>query len=388
MKVAQQLFKLLDPDRVAKPPFPDPLPSEARRDARFVEPKRVMEVAFRGWTAGGQIRQAAFKGLREDKPPQEVVRESTGRISDPQPLRQMPAVHLTHPDRVLWPEAGITKQGLADYYVSVWEWIEPHIVKRPLSLVRCPTGISQGCFFQKHEWKGMDRNIDLIRDPKDGEKLVSVSSLEGLLALVQASALEIHPWGSTGDDLEHPDRLIFDLDPGDGVAFADMIGGANEIRERLASMKLESFVKTSGGKGLHVVVPLTPSAGWDDAKDFCRVIAESMERDSPQRYTSTVTKRERKGKIYVDYLRNGRGATAIAPYSSRARAEAGVATPLAWEELPSLTAADLYTLGNIENRMAQLGPDAWEDIAKIRQTLPKAKVSASRPPAARKRVPA
>jgi bifunctional non-homologous end joining protein LigD len=384
-KVAQQLFKLLDPDRVQKPPFPDPLPAEARRDARFVEPKRVMEVAFRGWTAGGQIRQAAFKGLREDKPPQEVVRESTGRVSDPQPARQIPAINLTHPDRVLWPETGSTKQGLADYYVSVWEWIEPHIVKRPLSLVRCPTGIAQGCFFQKHEWKGMDRAIDLIRDPKDGEKLVSVSNLAGLLALVQASALEIHPWGSTGDDLEHPDRLIFDLDPGDGVAFADMIGGANEIRERLAGMKLESFVKTSGGKGLHVVVPLTPSAGWDDAKDFCRVVAESMERDAPQRYTSTVTKRERKGKIYVDYLRNGRGATAIAPYSSRARAEAGVATPLAWEELPSLAAADAYTLGNIENRMAQLGSDPWGELGKIKQTLPKAKASASRAAAPRKR---
>ncbi|MEA2757620.1 MAG: bifunctional non-ous end joining protein LigD [Methylobacteriaceae bacterium] len=387
-KVAQQLFKLLDPDRVQKPPFPDPLPAEARRDARFVEPKRVMEVAFRGWTAGGQIRQAAFKGLREDKPPQEVVRESTGRVSDPQPARQLPAINLTHPDRVLWPETGITKQGLADYYVSVWEWIEPHIVKRPLSLVRCPTGISAGCFFQKHEWKGMDRAIDLIRDPKDGEKLVSVSNLEGLLALVQASALEIHPWGSTGGDLEHPDRLIFDLDPGDGVAFADMIAGANEIRDRLAAMRLKSFVKTSGGKGLHVVVPLTPSAGWEDAKDFCRVVAESMERDSPQRYTSTVTKRERKGKIYVDYLRNGRGATAIAPYSSRARAEAGVATPLAWEELPSLAAADAYTLGNIENRMAQLGADPWGEMRKIKQTLPKAKAPTSRAPAPRKRVPA
>jgi bifunctional non-homologous end joining protein LigD len=386
MKVAQQLFKLLDPDRVAKPPFPDPLPSEARRDARFVEPKRVMEVAFRGWTAGGQIRQAAFKGLREDKPPQEVVRESTGRVSDPQPLRQMPAIHLTHPDRVLWPEAGITKQGLADYYVSVWDWIEPHIVKRPLSLVRCPSGISEGCFFQKHEWKGMDRAIDLIRDPKDGEKLVSVSNLKGLLALVQASALEIHPWGSTGDDLEHPDRLIFDLDPGEGVAFADMIAGANEIRDRLTAMKLESFVKTSGGKGLHVIVPLTPSAGWEEAKDFCRLIAENMERDAPQRYTSTVTKRERKGKIYVDYLRNGRGATAIAPYSSRARAEAGVATPLAWDELPSLTSADLYTLDNIENRMAQLGADPWAEMGKLRQTLPKAKTATPRAPAPRKRL--
>ena len=336
MKLAQQLFKLLDPSRVHKPPFPDPLPAEARRDARFVEPKHVMEVAFRGWTAGGQIRQAAFKGLREDKPLQEVVRESTGRVSDPQPSKAIPAIHLTHADRVLWPEAGITKQGLADYYVSVWDWIEPHIVKRPLSLVRCPTGISEGCFFQKHEWKGMDRAIDLVRDPKDGEKLVSVSNLQGLLALVQASALEIHPWGSTGDDLEHPDRLIFDLDPGEGVAFADMIAGANEIRGRLAAMKLESFVKTSGGKGLHVVVPLTPSAGWEEAKEFCRIVAENMERDSPRLYTSTVTKRERKGKIYVDYLRNGRGATAIAPYSSRARAEAGVGTPLAWEELPSL----------------------------------------------------
>jgi bifunctional non-homologous end joining protein LigD len=388
MKVAQQLFKLLDPERVPKPPFPDPLPAEARRDARFVEPKRVIEVAFRGWTAGGQIRQAAYKGLREDKPPHEVVRESTARVSNPQPARAMPAIHLTHPDRVLWPEAGITKQGLADYYASVWDWIEPHIVKRPLSLVRCPTGISDACFFQKHEWKGMVRAIELIRDPKDGEKLVSVSSLEGLLALVQASALEIHPWGSTGDDLEHPDRLIFDLDPGDGVAFADMIAGANEIRERLHAMKLESFAKTSGGKGLHVVVPLRPSAGWDEAKDFCRIVAESMERDSPQRYTSTVTKRERKGKIYVDYLRNGRGATAIAPYSSRARAEAGVATPLAWEELSSLTAADLYTLGNIENRMAQLGSDPWAEIGRIKQMLPKAKATASRSAPSRKRVPA
>jgi bifunctional non-homologous end joining protein LigD len=386
MKVAQQLFKLLDPDGVPKPPFPDPLPADARRDARFVQPKRVMEVAFRGWTGGGQIRQAAFKGLREDKPPQEVVRESTGRVSDPAPLRQMPAVHLSHPDRVLWPEAGITKQGLADYYVSVWRWIEPHIVKRPLSLVRCPTGIAQGCFFQKHEWRGMDRAIDLIRDPKDGEKLVSVSSLKGLLALVQASALEIHPWGSTGADLECPDRLIFDLDPGEGVAFADMIAGANEIRARLAAMKVESFVKTSGGKGLHVVVPLTPSAGWDGAKDFCRIVAENMERDSPQLYTSTVTKRERRGKIYVDYLRNGRGATAIAPYSSRARASAGVATPLAWEELPSLAAADLYTLGNIENRMAQLGSDPWADIGRIKQTLPKAKALTSRASPARKRL--
>ncbi|MBV9395062.1 MAG: DNA ligase D, partial [Methylobacteriaceae bacterium] len=388
MKVAQQLFKLLDPDRVAKPPFPDPLPSEARRDARFVEPKRVMEVAFRGWTAGGQIRQAAFKGLREDKPPQDVVRESTGRASDLKPARAIPAIHLTHADRVLWPEAGITKQGLADYYVSVWDWIEPHIVKRPLSLVRCPTGIAQGCFFQKHEWKGMDRAIDLIRDPKDGEKLVSVSNLEGLLALVQASALEIHPWGSTGDDLEHPDRLIFDLDPGDGVAFTEMVAAAGEIRDRLAGMKLESFVKTSGGKGLHVIVPLTPSAGWDEAKDFCRVVAENMERDAPQRYTSTVTKRERQGKIYVDYLRNGRGATAIAPYSPRARAQAGVATPLAWEELSSLTAADLYTLGNIENRMAQLGADPWGEMGKIKQLLPKTKAPASRTVPSRKRVPA
>ncbi len=387
-KVAQELFKLLDPERVQKPPFPDPLPAEARRDARFVEPKRVMEVAFRGWTGGGQIRQAAFKGLREDKPPQEVVRESTGRVSDPKPAQQRAAtIKLTHPDRVLWPEAGITKQGLADYYASMWEWIEPHIVKRPLSLVRCPTGIAQRCFFQKHEWQGMDRNIELIRDPKDGEKLVSVSSLEGLLALVQASALEIHPWGSTGDDLDHPDRLIFDLDPGEGVAFADMIAGAHEIRDRLAAMKLESFVKTSGGKGLHVVLPLKPSAGWDEAKDFCRHVAESMERDAPQRYTATVAKKERKGKIYVDYLRNGRGATAIAPYSSRARAIPGVATPLAWEELASLNAADAYTLDNIENRMAHLRADPWAEMSKIKQTLPKAKVAQAKAAQAKVRKP-
>ncbi|GAC1558966.1 MAG: DNA ligase D [Beijerinckiaceae bacterium] len=380
MRVAQDLFKLLDADRVQRSPFADPLPAEARRDVRFVAPKRVVEVAFRGWTAGNQIRQAAYKGLREDKLPTEVVRESTGRVSDPAPLKQpAPAIRLTHPDRVLWPEAGITKQGLADYYISIWKWIAPHVVGRALSLVRCPTGIAQGCFFQKHEWQGMDRNIELIRDPKDGEKLVSVSNLEGLLALVQASALEIHPWGSRGDDLEHPDRLIFDLDPGENVALADMIAGAFEIRARLAAMRLTSFVKTSGGKGLHVVVPLKPSAGWEEAKTFCRLLAESMEKDAPQRYTATVAKKARTGRIYVDYLRNGRGATAIVPYSPRARAVPGIATPLSWEELPNLSAADLYTMDNIGNRMAHLGADPWAAMPEISQTLPQAK-----PPVARK----
>ena len=226
---------------------------------------------------------------------------------------------LTHPDRIYWSDVGVTKQQLADYYTAVWDHIAPHLVRRPLALLRCPEGVDGQCFFQKHAAAGLIS--ERIRRHKDshGEELIYIEDLDGLLTLAQAGVLEIHVWGSTIDDVEHCNRLVFDLDPGDDVKWADVNATARELRERLADIKLKSFVKTTGGKGLHVVVPIDPTP-WDDAKDFSHAMVLAMAADAPDRYVAKMTKSIRKGKIFLDYLRNGRGATAIVAYSTRGAA--------------------------------------------------------------------
>ena len=378
--LAKDLYRELQADTLDRSPVKASLPVEARKNVVWVKPRLVAEVEFRGWTGGDLLRQASFKGLREDKDPREIVREeakampagdksSTTRSAKPEARGAKTSVRLTHPDRVLWPDAGVTKQGLADYYASVWPQIEKHIVGRPLALVRCPTGIGH-CFFQKHAWEGMSDDILRIRDPKDDETLVSVSSLEGLLGLVQASVLEIHPWGATVEDLDRPDRIIFDLDPGDGVSWGALVEGAREIRARLADVKLETFVKTTGGKGLHVVAPLTPSVDWDTAKAFCHRIADEMAADSPEAYVSKMSKQARKGRIYVDYLRNGRGATAVAAFSTRARPTCGISTPVSFEELEEIGSGDRFTLDTIARRLESRNDDPWADFFRVKQKLP------------------
>lgn len=216
----------------------------------------------------------------------------------------------------------------------------------------------------------MGPEILRARDPQDPEPLIAINSLDGLLGLVQASVLEIHPWGSTLDAIEQPDRIIFDLDPGENVDWGMMIDAAQEVRQRLKKVSLESFVKTTGGKGLHLVVPLTPKSNWDEVKDFCHRLALAMSKDTPQRYTSTMAKRERGGRIFIDYLRNTRGATAVAAYSTRARKEAGVSTPLDWVELSASISAAQFTLLNIETRLSHLKRDPWAELPKLRQLLP------------------
>ena len=254
----------------------------------------------------------------------------------------------------------------------------PHVVDRPLALVRCPSGTSSKCFFQKHAWEGIGRAIKR-RDIGDDEVLF-IDSLDGLIALVQASVLEIHPWGSQIRKVEAPDRITFDLDPGENVAWTGLIEGANEVRERLRAMRLESFVKTTGGKGLHVVVPITAKADWETVKLFAQGIAEAMAKDTPTKYTATLSKSARSGKIYVDYLRNGRGATAISAYSTRARAGAPVSTPLAWEELSPAVKPSHFTLDNLPTRLRHLGSDPWADIERIKQTLPTGETPARKRP--------
>jgi bifunctional non-homologous end joining protein LigD len=388
-KMARDLWQRLQPLRIHEPPF-DRLPPEekaAARNATWVEPRLVVEADFHGWTHGDRIRQASFQGVREDKQPQDVVREksvmpttrkaaaaparaSVVRADTRQATKAPPyGVKLTHPDRIYWEDAGVTKEGLAEYYVDVWDWIRPHIIGRPLALVRCPEGATAECFYQKHATAGVERKrLHLVKEP-DGDEVITVDELDGLISLVQAGVLEIHTRGTTIASLETCNRMVFDLDPGPEVAWSEIVEAAREVRRRLKDAGLLSVLKTSGGKGLHVVVPIKPTP-WDPTKAFARSIAEAMAADDPSRYTATVKKSARQKRIFVDYLRNSREATAIAPYSTRARPGAPVSTPISWEELGSQNSASRYTVLNLHQRLAKLRKDPWADIAEVRQALP------------------
>jgi len=393
-KLARDLFRKLKALAVKAPPI-DPVPKEERgaRAPVWVEPKLVAEVAFHGWTHGERIRQASFQGLREDKPARDVVREvkkpvaaaaakravkrsvpvkpAKTKARKAKPDNTVAGIALSHPDRVYWDDAGVTKRDLADYYVKVWDWIAPHLVGRPVALVRCPEGAAGQCFFQKHASAGISaKHLHEVREK--GDKIISVDDLEGLISLVQAGVLEIHTRGSTIDHLGKGDRLVFDLDPGPGLGWKDIVAAARDVRERLAQIKLKTFLKTSGGKGLHVVLPIAPTP-WEEAKAFTQTVARAMEADDPDRYVSTATKAKRDGRIFLDYLRNSREATAVAPFSTRARPGAPISVPIDWDELGSLKSASQYTVGNVMQRLSRLKKDPWAGIGRVRQTLPKLK---------------
>ena len=359
--VAEDLFRKLDRLRVTSSPFDGRLTSEEARQVRYVRPQLVAEIEFRAWTAEGHLRHASFRGLREDKPAHEIVREvpkSAANAAVPQQRR----IKLTHPDRLYWPDEGVTKEGLADYYTEVWRHIAPYVVGRPLALLRCPNGITGEKFFQKHAWKGLNPNIALMKDPKDpsDQPLISIKDLDGLLGLVQSAVLEIHPWGSTVSDWERPDMIVMDLDPGEDVPWQAVIDAAEETRQRLAEAGLAAFVKTSGGKGLHVVSPLKPKADWPAVKTFTKRLADAMASDDPDRFVSTITKSKRRGKILIDCLRNQRGATAVAAYSTRARPGAAVSAPLSWDELGPGIGPAYLTVDNMPTRLAALASDPWD----------------------------
>ena len=393
-KVARDLFRKLKALAVKTAPL-DPVPKEERgvRGPVWVEPKLVAEVAFHGWTHGERIRQASFQGLREDKPAKDVVREVKQPIvaaaakravkrsapvkpaktnaSKAKPDNTVAGITLSHPHRVYWEDAGVTKRDLADYYVAVWDWMAPHLVGRPVALVRCPEGATGQCFFQKHASAGISAK-HLHETKEKGDKIISVDDLDGLISLVQAGVLEIHTRGSTIEHLDKADRLVFDLDPGPGLGWKDIVAAARDVRERLAKIKLKTFLKTSGGKGLHVVLPIAPTP-WDEAKAFTQTVARAMEADDPDRYVSTATKAKRDGRIFLDYLRNSREATAVAPYSTRARPGAPVSVPIDWDELGSLKSASQYTVANVMQRLSRLKKDPWAGIGRVRQALPKLK---------------
>ena len=283
-------------------------------------------------------------------------------------------VRLTHPDRVLFPEQGITKADLAGYYAKVADRMLPHVADRPLMLVRCPAGEGAECFHQKHPTRGVSR--DIVRVPimeNSGATAdhMMVRDARGLISLVQIGALEIHTWGSRASQLDCPDQLTFDLDPDEGLPWLRVVEAALTLRRQLEDLGLPTFLKTTGGKGLHIVTPIEPSTPWDDAKLFCRAASELLVQREPDKYVTNIAKAKRKGKVLIDYLRNGRGATAIAPYSTRAKPGAPVAMPLHWEELTAKLKPSAFTVERVPARLKAQRTDPWRGFGEHRPALPR-----------------
>ena len=415
-KTHQLLRDRLDKLRQTKTPFHQP-PAEAKKDAVWVKPEMVIEARFANWTADRLVRQAAFLGLREDKDPKEVVREtaaavpktSRSRKTEDHPRHQpakgaaaksakhstpalaaatrpaksqsanpksgqavVAGVRLTHPDKILDEESRLTKQQLANYYAAIAGHLLPHIANRPLSIVRCPEGSTKPCFFQKHIGMGVPDGIDSVPVPsKKGdatEEYLTVSTPQGLVSLAQMGVLEIHPWGSQNDALETPDRIIIDLDPDPTLPWQRLIDSALEVRSLMKNLGLEVFVKSTGGKGLHVVAPIRAEHEWPEVKTFAHNFVLMMEQANPQLYLTKMTKSARTGRIFLDYLRNERGATAVAAYSPRARAGARVAMPLTWAELKR-TDPKHFAVANFDEWKSRLRHDPWLEMDKVKQRL-------------------
>lgn len=388
------------------PSFADHALLTADHRSHWVHPELVAQVVYANRTRDGLLRHASYLGLREDKAAQEVLLEQPVSVAeviakaDASPVRntrrttlqavrrsprespgtnglydpiqeEFAGVRLTSPDKLLYPQARITKQDLADYYRDVAEWILPHIRHRPLVLVRCPDGQQESCFYQKHPGAGTPPQLRqlTIREKKKQEPYVLVDDVDGLIALAQVSALEIHAWGSREDQLERPDRLIFDLDPDPQLPWKTVVNSARQLRDFLGELGLQSLVKTTGGKGLHLVVPIDRRHEWDEVKSFCKLVANTVVSVAPQQYTANMSKAAREGKIFLDYLRNGRGATAVVPYSPRTRERASVSVPLTWKELGPRITSDHFTISTVRRRLAALKQNPWEELKTIRQSL-------------------
>ncbi|RQZ16602.1 DNA ligase D [Burkholderia sp. Bp9031] len=394
-------------------PFDPPPRERTRTRVHWIEPTLVAECEFAEWTGDGIVRQAAFIALREDKPAVQIVREvskhtETEVAMDPRQIahdnerkhashadrdsgdRKHPArsraslraaaddtrsdqlgrVRMTHPDRVLDPHSGTRKIDLAHYWKWVAPWLLPDLKGRPVSLVRAPGDIAGELFFQKHAER---REIPFVTqheglDPGHGS-LLSLDSVDALLGAAQMGTIELHTWNAHASNIERPDRIVFDLDPDPALPWRAMIEAAQLVRGLLDELGLASFCKTSGGKGLHVVVPITRHMGWDDVKDFSRAVAQHVAGALPDRFTATMGPKHRRGKIFIDYLRNGRGASTIAAYSARARPGMGVSVPLRWDEVPDTTGGAQWTIDTLHARLDRLKRDPWEGYDDTRQRI-------------------
>jgi bifunctional non-homologous end joining protein LigD len=342
------------------------VPREAAKGAKWVDPKLVAQVKFAEFTTEGAVRHGVFLGLRGDKAAKDVVAEQAAPAMKTR-------VRLTHPDKVLFPESGVTKAELAAYLDMAADRMGPHLYGRPVSLVRAPDGVGKQTFFQKHAMKGMPDEIKLIPiEESDGkaEDYLTLPNATAIVSAAQISALEFHLWGSRNDDLEHPDRMVFDLDPDEDLDFEIVKRAAFDIKALLDSADLPSFAMITGGKGIHIVLNLKRKHTFDEIKAFSGAVAEQIEALDPKRFVANMSKAKRKGRIFVDYLRNGRGATAIAPYSPRARGTAPIAVPVTWGELKTIPSASVFKIKDMSARLAE--PDPWSDYAKNAVQITKA----------------
>jgi bifunctional non-homologous end joining protein LigD len=372
---AQKLHHRLVTLTVKTPPIKG-IPRSVLKSARWVKPALLCEVSFTEWTDDGHIRHPSFQGLREDKNPQEVSMEkpvvlsSRGRAKRALDRADVMGVAVTHPDRVIFKDVGVTKGELAEYYAAASSWILKDIAGHPVSLLRCPEGTAGDCFYQRNPGTGLGPDVKPFRWKHKGKfyEYLYIENEKGLIELIQMGAIEIHPWGARVERIDYPDRLIFDLDPDERVPFDAVKLAAKDLRRRLAQKGLNSFLKCTGGRGLHVTVPLAEKDKWGEVKAFGAAIAEEMVRDVPLAYISTMSKSKRKGKIFVDYFRNDYTATAIAEFALRARAGAPVAVPLEWTELDRVHAANQFSIRDVLKRLKKYKPEPGRH--EKRQTLP------------------
>jgi bifunctional non-homologous end joining protein LigD len=370
---------------VQKAPSFSELPREARENATWVKPELVADIQFAAWTKDNLIRHSSFKNLREDKPAAEVIRESSlADAPSPPPVRssvkhataksdqQNVALAITRPGKILDETSGMTKQQLAEYLLAVAPHMLPHIADRPISILRCPDGIGKQAFFQKHISAGLPGGVHTvsIANKKTGkqEEFLTLNSAEGLIGMAQLGVLEIHPWGSKNDDVDKPDRIIFDLDPDEAVTWSTLAAAAQELRSRLKKLELTSYVKSTGGKGLHVVLAIEPEHEWPVIKQFAYAVALRMEKENPTLYTTNMSKAVRRNRIYLDYLRNDRESTAIAPFSTRARPGVPVAVTLDWKELKAVS-RPAFHVSDFGDWQKRLRKDPWKEMLELPQRL-------------------
>jgi len=392
-ELIRQVSKTLDKGALAKPTVYVPPHDTDLRSALWFKPAGVVEVFYRGIGGYGLLRQPSLKGLRPDKSPKDLLDSDRGakaaapkrtaaktavkKTSKVGPKRREMApadeFRLTSPTRIVYPDRGITKQQVADYYRNMMDWFLPEIIDRPVSIIRCTQGADRPCFFQKHHTAGLE-NVDAVKLKEEaGNQADYLVARDGqsVMEMVQFNALEFHPWGSHAEEPDRADRIVFDLDPGPGVSWAEVVRAARHIKKLLEDLKLISYVRTSGGKGLHVVVPLNPGCDWSIVKPFAHSFADTMAGMEPLKFVSTATKKFRNGKIFIDYLRNGRGATSVASFSLRAREGAPAAMPLRWEELAKVKSGAQFDIESAPARMKRLKEHPWKGIEKVKQDLDK-----------------
>ncbi|HVT90580.1 MAG TPA: DNA ligase D [Tepidisphaeraceae bacterium] len=398
-KILRDLHKHLEQLRVRQSSLDIDPPARERLHAHWVKPTLIGEVRFTGWTRDGRLRHPVFIELRTDKPASQIVRERPIDPKEVMPQSKTPmpkkskssasnnsnsnnkpiaGVELSHPDKVLYADQGVTKHDIAAYYEQARRWMLPHAINRPLALVRCPGGTSSKCFFQRNWSETLPNDVHKVNVSlkKTPEMHVTVDDLAGVISLVQIGVLEIHTWNCHNDDIHHPDQLIFDLDPGPDIKWKQVSEAARTVHRKLTALRLPTFLKTSGGKGMHITIPIQPTIDWEAGKSFCQTIVESLGNESDL-FVGNMRKDLRGGKIYLDYHRNGRSATAVAPYSTRARDGAPVSMPISWEELGKLSSAAYFTVEMAARYLEKRKEDPWRDFEKSRVDLHKVVARAS-----------